>query len=109
MRAFLLSTLNVSDKLPSGGSVQTISVDEIATKFDEVIAMAQRSPVHVQGDGRDVAVVLAPELYELLIATPPKEVNATVAALFKRSIVDRAEVYRALARYEADHPEPKND
>lgn len=78
-------------------------------EFDEVIASVQNDPIRVQENGSDVAIILSPDLYDFLLKEPPASVNPRIAALFKRSMVERRQVYRALAKYEAEHPETDDD
>ena len=85
--------------------MRTISVETIKAEFDEVIASLEDNPTRIQVDGRDVAIILSPDLYDFLLTAPPASVNPVIAALFKRSVVERGQVYRALAKYEAEHPE----
>jgi hypothetical protein len=90
-------------------TMRTISVETIKAEFDEVIASLEDNPTRVQEDGRDVAILLSPDLYDFLLTAPPVSVNPVVAALFKRSVVERGRVYRALAKYETEHPESEED
>ena len=89
--------------------MRTISVETIQAEFDDVIAAVQDDPVRVQEDGRDVAIILPPNLYEFLLKEPPPSLNPKIAALFKRSVVEWHRVYQALAQYEAKHPESEEE
>ena len=89
--------------------MRTISVEDMKAGFDDVIAGVHDDPVRVQEDGRDVAIILSPDLYDFLLKEPPVSVNPRIAALFKRSVMERGQVYRALAKYEAEHPESEED
>ena len=84
--------------------MKSISVEDIKAGFDEVITGVQDDPVRVQADGRDVAIILSPDLYAFLLKEPPADVRSRVAALYKRSVVERGRLYRALAKYESEHP-----
>lgn len=76
-----------------------ISATAAKNKFGQVLEMAQAGPVHVQKNGRDVAVVISPEQYAALEAasTTPK-VRPAIEELMARSIKRRRSVYQALAR-----------
>lgn len=76
-----------------------ISATHAKNKFGQMLEMAQAGPVHIQKNGRDVAVVLSPEQYAALQAkdTSPK-VRPAIEALMARSIERRKALYEALAR-----------
>jgi len=89
--------------------MRTIRIEDAALAFDQVLDAIQDAPMRLQRDGKDVAVMLSPALYEMLLAEPPTELTPRLATLFKRSLVERAEVYRALARYKAERPKSADD
>jgi prevent-host-death family protein len=76
-----------------------ITATDAKNRFGQVLEMAQAEPVHVQKNGRDVAVVLSPELYRKLIedSTQPR-VNPLVARLHAESVKRWGKVYEALAK-----------
>ena len=76
-----------------------ISATNAKNRFGEVLEMARTEPVHVQKNGRDVAVVLSPEEYARLTTSPsvPK-VRPAIEELLQRSIVKRKSLYEALAK-----------
>ncbi len=76
-----------------------ITATDAKNRFGQVLEMAQAEPVHVQKNGRDVAVVLSPEQYRRLLAESAKpKVNPKVIELLERSMVARRSVYEALAK-----------
>jgi prevent-host-death family protein len=74
-----------------------ITATEAKNKFGQVLEAAQAEPVHVQKNGRDVAVVLSPEQYARLNENAPK-VRPAVDDLISRSIERRRSLYAALAK-----------
>jgi prevent-host-death family protein len=75
-----------------------ISATDAKNRFGQVLEMARTEPVHVQKNGRDVAVVLSPEEYRRLRAADAPRVNPAVARLHEESHKRWAKVYEALAR-----------
>ena len=75
------------------------SATDAKNRFGEVLEAARKGPVHVQKNGRDVAVVLSPEEYGRLRdgETKPK-VNPLVEKLHRESIERFGKVYEALAK-----------
>ena len=73
--------------------------------FGQMLKLAEKEPVFIQKNGGDVAVVVSAEPYASLQAQLPRSVNPLVIERFKKSLAERGEVYKALARYEAEHPE----
>ena len=76
-----------------------ITATDAKNKFGQLLEMAQKEPVRIQKNGRDVAVVLSPEQYEALAnrETQPK-VRPVVETLMARSIARRRSLYEALAK-----------
>ena len=76
-----------------------ITATDAKNRFGQVLEMAQAEPVHVQKNGRDVAIVLSPEQYRKLLddSTKPK-VNPLMMELLERSVERRKSVYEALAK-----------
>ena len=89
--------------------MRTMRIEDAVAAFDKVLDALEDSPVRLERDGKDVAVMLSPALYEVLLAEPPAGLTPRLAALLKRSLVERAELYRALARYEAEHPKSTDE
>jgi prevent-host-death family protein len=76
-----------------------ISATDAKNRFGEVLEMARAEPVHVQKNGRDVAVVISAAEYERLQSNASKPaVNPLVAKLHKESIQRWGKVYEALAK-----------
>lgn len=76
-----------------------MNATDAKNKFGQVLEMAQAEPVRIQKNGRDVAVVLSPEQYKLLVerSAAPK-VRPLVETLMQRSIERRKSLYEALAK-----------
>ena len=76
-----------------------MNATDAKNKFGQVLEMAQAEPVRIQKNGRDVAVVLSPEQYKLLVerSAAPK-VRPLVETLMQRSIEGRKSLYEALAK-----------
>lgn len=79
--------------------MNTITATDAKNRFGQVLDMAQAAPVHVQKNGRDVAVVLSAAEYESLVAERSRpRVNPRVEALHRESMKRWAKVYEALAK-----------
>lgn len=79
--------------------MSAISATDAKNKFGQVLEMARTEPVHVQKNGRDVAVVISPEEFaRLQEATVKPAVNPLVAKLHKESHARWGKVYEALAK-----------
>ena len=74
------------------------SATDAKNRFGELLEAARKEPVHVQKNGRDVAVVLSPEEYARLSAGGPPKVRPAIEALLERSIERRKSLYEALAK-----------
>ncbi|WP_354038334.1 hypothetical protein [Devosia sp. UYZn731] len=86
--------------------MKTIDGKDAPGAFDRVLEFAQQAPLHIQDNGKDVAVVLSIAQYEALVGMPnPEHVRPIVKKLLAASVQKRRAVYEALARYEAEHPE----
>jgi prevent-host-death family protein len=80
-------------------AMAALTATEAKNRFGQALEMAQASPVHIQKNGRDVAVLLSPEEYRRLeqaAATPA--VNPAVVKLHEESVKRYRKVYEALAR-----------
>lgn len=76
-----------------------ITATDAKNRFGQVLEMAQAGPVHVQKNGRDVAVVVSAEQYQRFLqqAAKPK-VRPVIEELLAKSIKERRAVYEALAK-----------
>lgn len=76
-----------------------ISATDAKNKFGQVLEMAQAGPVHIQKNGRDVAVILSAEQFSALQteSTRPR-VNPLVQKLHNESLKRWDNVYKALAK-----------
>jgi prevent-host-death family protein len=76
-----------------------ISATDAKNRFGELLEQARKEPVHVQKNGRDVAVVISPEEFARLVAgaTAPK-VRPAVEMLLQKSLARRRSLYEALAK-----------
>lgn len=79
--------------------MSAITATDAKNRFGQLLEMARAEPVHVQKNGRDVAVVLSPEEYARLTASAEApRVRPAIEALLQRSIVRRKSLYEALAK-----------
>lgn len=79
--------------------MSAISATDAKNRFGQVLEMARTEPVHVQKNGRDVAVVLSPEDYSRLRRDAAKPtVNPLVVKLHGESVERYRRVYEALAK-----------
>jgi antitoxin Phd len=75
-----------------------ISATEAKNRFGQMLEMARTEPVHVQKNGRDVAVVVSPEEYARLRQADAPKVNPLIARLHDESHKRWGKVYEALAK-----------
>jgi len=85
--------------------MRTIDLDTTELDPAEIITQGEASPLRLQRKGVDVGVLLPTSLYESLLRPDPEGMRPIVASLTRRTIVERADVFRKLAKYERDHPE----
>lgn len=90
----------VFDPTADGGrGPRTMTATDAKNRFGELLEMARKEPVHIQKNGRTVAVMLSPEEYQRLSERnmAPK-VRPAVDELLERSIQRRRSLYQALAK-----------
>lgn len=76
-----------------------ITATDAKNKFGQLLEMAQAEPVRIQKNGRDVAVVMSPEQYNILVSREAEpKVRPLVETLMARSIARRRSLYEALAK-----------
>jgi prevent-host-death family protein len=82
----------------SGRPGPSMTATDAKNRFGELLEMARKEPVHIQKNGRTVAVMMSPEEYQRMIenSTAPK-VRPLVEELLERSIERRRSLYQALA------------
>jgi prevent-host-death family protein len=79
--------------------MSSITATNAKNRFGEVLEMARTEPVHVQKNGRDVAVVISPEEYQRYQqAVQRSGVNPLIARLHEESHARWGKVYEALAK-----------
>lgn len=77
----------------------SMTATDAKNKFGQMLEMAQREPVHIQKNGRDVGVLVSPEEYAVFEASRTKpKVRPAVEALLKESIERHDSLYKALAK-----------
>ena len=79
--------------------MSSITATDAKNRFGQLLEMARAEPVHVQKNGRDVAVVISPEefaRYREVMAGP--KVRPAIEELLQRSIEKRKSLYEALAK-----------
>jgi prevent-host-death family protein len=76
-----------------------ITATDAKNRFGQVLELARSEPVHVQKNGRDVAVVISPEEFARLQRGAVKpSVSPLVARLHEQSVKRWRKVYEALAK-----------
>ena len=76
-----------------------MTATDAKNRFGQMLEMAQKEPVRIQKNGRDVGVVLSPEEYrDYEAARQSARVRPAVDALLKKSIARRKSLYQALAK-----------
>jgi prevent-host-death family protein len=79
-------------------AMAAMTATEAKNRFGQALDMAQAGPVHIQKNGRDVAVLLSAEEYRRLQAGKgAPQVRPAVEALLARSIERHGALYKALA------------
>lgn len=79
--------------------MSSITATDAKNRFGQVLEMARTEPVHVQKNGRDVAVVISPEEFERYQEAMAKpKVRPAIEELLQRSIKKHDALYRALAK-----------
>jgi antitoxin Phd len=79
--------------------MSAITATDAKNRFGQLLEMARSEPVHVQKDGRDVAVVISPQQYrQFLDASTAPKVRPVVEELLAESIARRRSLYEALAK-----------
>lgn len=74
-----------------------MSATDAKNRFGELLEAARKEPVHVQKNGRDVAVVMSPEEYARLRENV-SGVNPLIKRLHDESHARWGKVYEALAK-----------
>ena len=76
-----------------------ISATDAKNKFGEVLEMARKEPVRIRKNGRDVAVLVAADEFDrMLAADAAPKVNPLVKKLHEASTKSWGKVYEALAK-----------
>ena len=76
-----------------------MTATDAKNRFGQMLEMAQKEPVRIQKNGRDVGVVLSPDEYRAIIATKGEDkVNPAVRKLHAESVAQWVKVYDALAK-----------
>ena len=75
-----------------------MSATDAKNRFGELLEAARKEPVHVQKNGRDVAVVVSPEEYTRLSQADRPTINPLIKRLHDESHARWAKVYEALAK-----------
>ena len=79
--------------------MSSITATDAKNRFGQVLEMARTEPVHVQKNGRDVAVVISPEEFQRYQEAMIKpKVRPAIEELLQRSIERRRSLYEALAK-----------
>jgi prevent-host-death family protein len=78
--------------------MSTITATDAKNRFGQVLETAQREPVHIQKNGRDVGVLISPEEYRRLQEANRPGPNPLVMEAHARSVKRWAKVYETLAK-----------
>jgi prevent-host-death family protein len=79
--------------------MSAITATDAKNRFGQLLEMSRTEPVHIQKNGRDVAVLLSPEEYARLhVALLAPQVNPLVVRLHEESMRRYGKVYEALAK-----------
>ena len=79
--------------------MSSITATNAKNRFGEVLEMVRTEPVHVQKNGRDVAVIVSPEQYRQFVQAVAKpKIRPVIEELLAKSIKERRAVYEALAK-----------
>jgi prevent-host-death family protein len=77
----------------------TMSATDVKNRFGEALDTAQREPVTIHKNGRNVAVLLSMEAYQQAIArNDAGRVHPLVAQLHRESVKEWGKVFEALAK-----------
>lgn len=76
----------------------TMSATDAKNKFGQLLEMAQKEPVRVQKNGRDVGVMISPEEYAALRQAGSDPINPAVRRLHAENIKHFGKVFEALAK-----------
>ena len=81
--------------------MRTIEKQSLGGQLEKILSdLENDGPITVQSNGIDVAVILPAGLLTTLLEEEPGSVNPRTAALFKKSLVERWTVYKALREIE---------
>jgi len=76
-----------------------VTATDAKNRFGQMLEMARTEPVHIQKNGRDLAVVVSAEEYARLTANSiAPRVRPAIEALLQRSINRHKALYEALAK-----------
>jgi prevent-host-death family protein len=76
-----------------------ITATDAKNRFGQLLEMAQRGPVHIQKNGRDVGVLVSPDEYAAFAESKGRrKVRPIIEELLEESIAKRRKLYEALAR-----------
>jgi len=82
-----------------GEQMSKIDLAKLSELLSTQVEKEHFAPVHVQRNGKDVAVVLMPERYnELLMKGEPPTVNPLIVELLHESIKKHSKLYEALSK-----------
>lgn len=77
----------------------TMTATEAKNRFGELLELSRKQPVHVQKNGRTVAVMISPEQFEMFQAAASKpSPNPVIMKLHEESKKRWGKVYEALAK-----------
>lgn len=84
-----------------------LTAEQAIVDLDKTIEATANGPVHIESQGKDVAVLLSPEQYEALTGGVARISRAELERLMAASVERHGSVYRALAKWEAENEPPE--
>lgn len=84
-----------------------LTIQQAMADFDGTMAATADGPVHIEREGKDVAILLSPEQYATLTGPVARVPRAELERLMAASIERHGSVYRALAKWEAKNEPPE--
>lgn len=84
-----------------------LTAEQAMADLDKAIEATANGPVHIESEGKNVAVLLSPEQYAALAGPVARIPRAELERLMAASIERHGSVYRALAKWEAENEPPE--
>lgn len=82
-------------------------VGQPESELDAMIEAARTEPLEIVHEGVGAAIMLSPEMFQALIGKAPSPARPEVERLMRKSMEKHDQIYRALAKWEAQHEPPE--